>query len=401
MKKKLLVLTSTFPRWQNDTDPPFVYELSSRLTDEFDVTVLAPHYPGAEKKEIMSGMQVCRFRYFFEKLEILAGSTGILPTLKHNRLYYLLVPFFLTGQLLSLLLLCHRLKPDVLHAHWLIPQGLMAFIAEKVTGIPYIVTAHGADVFGLRGTVFRRLKRMIVRRARAVTVVSKALSDALQEIYALHSPVKIIPMGVCSRTFSPDRKESALKEKYGIHGPFLLYVGRLTEKKGVGFLIESMTRVIQEFPACKLLIIGSGELKDVLTQKVEELRLLDNVIFLGALSNQEIPPFYATADLFIGSSIQTEEGDTEGFGLTFVEAAMSGCMIVGSDVGGISDIIKDNETGFLVPEKDSKAIADRVIYCLQNMERVKGIRERARKRCIDQYDFQVIARRYSELLQKI
>ena len=94
-KKKLLVTTSTFPRWENDTDPPFVYELSRRLANSFDITVLAPNYPGALTREEMSGIQVHRFRYFFKKLEILAGSEGILPTLKKNVLFNFLVPFFL------------------------------------------------------------------------------------------------------------------------------------------------------------------------------------------------------------------------------------------------------------------------------------------------------------------
>ena len=98
MKLKLLVVTSTFPRWQNDTDPPFVYELSRRLTDTFDITVHAPHYPCAQTREIMDGMDIHRFRYFFASFEKLAGSTGILPTLHHNKLYYGLVPFFLLAQ---------------------------------------------------------------------------------------------------------------------------------------------------------------------------------------------------------------------------------------------------------------------------------------------------------------
>ncbi len=109
-KKKLLVVSSTFPRcqesmilehdqeqqfltWRNDTIPPFVYELSKRLTDDFDVYVLAPHYPGAKTFEIMDNMKVYRFRYFLEKYQKLAGNTAILPTLKKNKLFYFQVPF--------------------------------------------------------------------------------------------------------------------------------------------------------------------------------------------------------------------------------------------------------------------------------------------------------------------
>ena len=95
--KKLLVATSTFPRWKNDTDPPFVHELAKRLTGDLDVTVLAPSYPGALAREEMSGLQVYRFRYFFKKLELLAGSEGILPTLKKILFFICWYPSFSLG----------------------------------------------------------------------------------------------------------------------------------------------------------------------------------------------------------------------------------------------------------------------------------------------------------------
>ena len=130
-RKKIIVLTSTFPRWKNDTDPPFVYELSRRLVPQLDIYVLTPNYPGALQDEIMDGMEVHRFRYFYKRFERLAGSAGILPTLKKNKLYYLLIPFFVLAEFWALLRLVRKIKPDVVHAHWLIPQGLVAAMVKK------------------------------------------------------------------------------------------------------------------------------------------------------------------------------------------------------------------------------------------------------------------------------
>ena len=401
MKRKLLVFTSTFPRWQNDTDPPFVYELSRRLTDDFEVTVLAPHYPGARRKEIMEGMQVYRFRYFFERFEKLAGSTGILPTLKNNRFYFLLVPFFLAGQLLSLLSLCRKIQPDVIHAHWLIPQGFIASFTNMITNIPVVVTAHGADVFGLLGAFFKIIKSFVVNKASTVTVVSEALARELKDYVIDPSKVKIIPMGVSSERFSPERRNSNLRGKYSLDGPFLLYAGRLTEKKGVKYLIKAMKYVAADIPECRLLIVGSGELEGDLQQQVRELKLSDNIIFLGAVSNEDMPAYYATADIFIGPSIQVASGDTEGFGLTFVEAAMCGCAIIGSDVGGIGDIIQHKGTGLLVRQKDSRAIADAVKFCLQNRATMSKLAVNARQDCIRKYDWQVIVGKYTSLLKEV
>jgi glycosyltransferase involved in cell wall biosynthesis len=403
MKPKLLVLTSTFPRWEGDADPPFVYNLSKRLTEQFDVTIHAPHFPGAETREIVDGMKVHRFRYSVPPFEKLAGATGILPTLRTDKLYYILVPFLLIAQFFSLVFLVRKLRPDVIHAHWLIPQGVSAIFLKIIFNIPVVVTAHGADVFGLQGKFLKIIKRMVSFRADKVTVVSDALKKKLSEILAPnnHSSLIILPMGVDSAMFSPNKKNLSIKEKYRIENHLLLYVGRLTEKKGVRYLIDAMPLILHQCPHIKLLIVGNGELGSELQNQVKSQKLDKKVYFIGRLSNTELPAYYATSDIFIGPSIRADGGDTEGFGLTFVEASMSGCLVIGTDTGGIKDIIKDNETGFLVPQKDSEALARRIIYSLEHKDEVKRISRNGRKRCIENYDWKIIADRYANLFFQV
>ncbi len=397
-KKKLLITTSTFPRWQHDTDPPFVFELARRLTGSFDVTVLAPGYPGALGSEEVAGLRVHRFRYFFKKLELLAGSEGILPTLKKNPLFYLLVPFFLLGELAALIKLSRKIKPDIIHAHWIIPQGFIAALAKRVTGVPYVVTTHGGDIYGMQGKFASVLKRYALRHASHTTVVSRDIRETIRKKFGEEIPTEIVPMGVNSELFHPTQKSKALREKYGIAGPFLLFVGRLTEKKGVKYLIEAMPEVVKKFPAVILLVVGTGEQRLKLERQVHSFGIEKNVIFAGAIPNRELPAYFATADIFIGPSIQAEGGDTEGFGLTFVEAAMSGCSVVATDVGGISDIIKDGETGFLVPEKDPHAIGAVLLKILQQNTSVSIVKEHTRKQMVQKFDWQAIADRYAAIL---
>ncbi len=398
-KKKLLVTTSTFPRWENDTDPPFVYELSRRLANSFDITVLAPNYPGALTREEMSGIQVHRFRYFFKKLEILAGSEGILPTLKKNVSFNLLVPFFLLGEFLALVKLTRKIKPDIIHAHWILPQGFIAALAKKITGVPFVVTTHGGDIYGLQGKFATALKRYALHNAAHVTVVSKDIQQTIIKKFGKNILTGVISMGVDSQLFHPDKKDLSLREKNKISGPFLLFVGRLTEKKGVRYLIEAMVSVLKNSPETKLMLIGTGELHHELSRLVVSLGLQENVIFTGAIPNNELPKYFATADIFIGPSIQAEGGDTEGLGLTFVEAGMSGCIVIGTDVGGIGDIIEHGKTGFLIKEKDSKAIADVLVSILGDKQKLAGIRENARKKMVSQFDWQSIADQYAVLLK--
>lgn len=400
-RRNIIVLTSTFPRWSNDTDPPFVYELSRRLTKKFDVHVLAPNYPGARQNENLDGMAVHRFRYFFKRFEKLAGSSGILPTIRKNKLYYLLIPFFITAEFIALWKLVRKIKPDVVHAHWLIPQGFVAAIVKKLTGTPFVVTAHGSDVFGLRGNIFRLCKIFSINNADRITVVSSVIKKAASEMSnSIIEPI-ILPMGVDSTRFSITNKDDSIRRRYDAKGPLLLFVGRLSEVKGIRYLLEAMPAVISKEPETKLLIIGSGEEEDTLKELNTSLELERNVFFVGSIPNSDLPQFYRAADIFVGPSIQAKGGDTEGFGLTFVEAGMSGCVLIGSNVGGIPDIIQDGRTGFLIEEKDTTAIAAKILEIINQREDWPEIRNRTRIELVNNFSLKTIAKEYSDLLSLV
>ncbi len=390
MKKKLLVFASTFPRWKNDTLPPFVYELSKRLTKEFDISVLAPSFPGAKDFEFMEGMKVYRFHYFIKKYEKLAGSGGILPMLKKNPLFYFQVPFFMLGEYIALKKAIKEINPDIIHAHWIIPQGLIASLMNK----PYLVTTHGGDIFGLQGKFFTFLKKRTLKKAKSISVVSNAIKNEIFKKINPNLKIEIIPMGVDSKLFNPNKRDLFIKKKYQIGGPFLLFVGRLAEKKGVKYLLDAMPKVIREFPKTKLMIVGTGPLEQELKQQTKNLRLEKNIIFTGAIQNKEIPKYCATADIFIGPSIIARGGDTEGFGLTFVESGLSGCWLIGSDVGGISDIIQNGKNGFLIKEKNVKDLSDKIIKSIR-INKSKNSRTELRNK----FDWEIIAKKYSEILR--
>jgi len=400
IKKNLLIITSTFPRWKNDTDPPFVFELAKRLTDSFNITVLAPGYPGAMADETMENVHIHRFRYFFRNLEKLAGSEGILPTLKKNKLFYLVVPFFILAELLALLNIIKQTKPQVIHAHWILPQGLVAALTNKLTGVPFVVTTHGGDIYGMQGGFASVLKSYVLKKAARVTVVSKDIQKTIKEKYGKDIQTEVVPMGVDSSLFHPDKNDPKLRERFGITGTFLLYIGRLSEKKGVAFLLKALPILLKKYSDFKLIIVGTGELRRELEKEAASLNLQEKVIFAGALPNKELPSYFASADIFIGPSIKVEGGDTEGFGLTFVEAAMSGCIVVGTNVGGISDIIQDGETGFLIPEKNPTAIAETLVTILQDKQKTIDIQQKARIRMVQKFDWQPISNRYINILHE-
>ena len=141
----MLVLTSTFPRWENDPEPAFIFELCRRLISNYNVTVLAPRTPAGKMRETISGIDVVHFPYLFNRWEKLAmHGGGILNKLKFNAVYYLMVPFFLLGQLLALVRLFRHERFDLIHAHWLIPHGLISVLGVILSHrkIPLVCTSH-------------------------------------------------------------------------------------------------------------------------------------------------------------------------------------------------------------------------------------------------------------------
>ena len=173
-KKKLLVTASTFPRWEGDTEPRFVYDLCRAMRDEFDITVLVPAAPGAQDREEMGGLHVERYHYFsIHKWETLCYPGAIVPRIKEKKARALLVPFLFLSLWWNLFK--RRKQFDAVHAHWLIPQG----IVQSFFKVPYLVTGHGGDVTSLNQGILKALKRRCLQRAGAVTVVSPVAEEAM------------------------------------------------------------------------------------------------------------------------------------------------------------------------------------------------------------------------------
>lgn len=125
-RRTILVLASTYPRWVSDPEPGFVHELSKRLSLEQRVIVLCPHAAGASRTEVLDGVEVVRYRYAPEKWEVLVNNGGIVNNLRRSPLMVLLLPGFIFFQFWTAMRLARTHQIDVVHAHWLIPQGVIA-----------------------------------------------------------------------------------------------------------------------------------------------------------------------------------------------------------------------------------------------------------------------------------
>lgn len=401
--KKLLVTASTFPRWENDTEPRFVLDLCKAMSKNFDITVMVPSCPGAKDKEILEGVKVLRYHYFpIHRFETLCYPGAIVPRIKEKKIRALLVPFLFFGLWNALR---KNLKDyDYVHAHWLIPQGIIQSLFNK----PYIVTGHGGDVCSLNRGIARKLKIKCIRNAKHVTVVSDHLKSRVQCL-CNSTPIDVISMGVDLNSFG---------DKYFVKNYFgqgekkvILFVGRLAEIKGVSYLIQAM-----HYIDAMLVIVGEGPLKNELEQQAYVQSLQENpnsrysdeinslggkrygkIVFLGGRSHEELKSIYASADVFCMPSITTSKGEKEGFGLVIIEAMASGLPVVASDSGGISQIIENNKNGMLFEEKNVWQIIDLVSLILDDTSLYKKLRaggyETAKSTSYD-----LIAEQYSKLM---
>ncbi len=381
-KKKLLVTASTFPRWEGDTEPRFVLDLAAHMTDQFQVTVLVPAAPGAKNREILDGVEVIRYHYFpIHKWETLCYPGAIVPRIKEKKIRVLLVPFLF----FSLYLHLFKLLPqfDIVHAHWLIPQGIVQSFFKK----PYIVTGHGGDVTSLNRGIFKKLKIRCLKKAKQVTTVSEYLKCKVQELVPQIYP-DVISMGVDISKFGkqycvPNYFEQEDKK-------VVLFVGRLAEKKGVVYLIEAMKDI-----DALLVIVGDGPLRETLENYAMKMR--NKVLFLGAKTHAELKTIYASADVFVAPSITAKDGDQEGLPTAIMEAMASGLPVVASQSGGITEIIHNTQNGVLCEEKNCDQISDAIRKLLQNENFRTQIIENSYK-TVKQYDYGNIASRYNSLL---
>jgi glycosyltransferase involved in cell wall biosynthesis len=387
---KLLVLTSTYPRWKDDPEPGFVHELAARLVGRFEVTVICPHAAGADREQILDNVRVVRYGYAPEALESLVNHGGIITNLKLHAWKWLLVPGFFLSQWLTLRRVRRQWRPDVVHAHWLVPQGIVAATDGR---IPFVVTSHGADLFAISGKIYTQLRAYVVSRAAAVTVVSRSMRDRLLVDHP-HTQVRVIPMGIDFETrFKSDDKQVRSKLR-------IISVGRLVGKKGIVHLIDAMPKVLERHGEAFLDIVGFGPEHDKLLSRVKELNLYDHVRFVGAVAQADLPQIYRDAAVCVAPFVQDAQGDQEGLGLVVAEAIGCLCPVIVGDVPAVHDLVGSAPTA-IVPQADPAAIARAIIDVLDEPAKAQAQIVALRSFLVDRFSWPVVAERYADILEAV
>jgi len=392
LRPTVLVLASTYPRWANDPEPAFVHELCRRLVARFEVVAVVPDAPGADASGLLDGVEVVRYRYAPRRLQTLVNHGGIAVNLRRSPWKYLLLPGFVLGQYLAARRILKQRRIDVIHAHWLLPQGEVARRLAALSRIPYLVTSHGGDLFGLRAAVLTRFKRAVAASSAAMTVVSKAMGDEAERIGLKPPRLCVLPMGVeLQRRFVPDPVTLRDPDE-------LLFVGRLVPKKGVGYLLDAIPLIVARRPGLKLTIVGFGPEEDALRAKVRRYGIAAHVTFAGAMAQEALPALYRRAGLFVAPFVRDASGDQEGLPVALMEAIGCGCPVIVGDVPGVEDLLGDAAGRICVDPTCPVELASRILDVLGDVRRACVEVMAMRERVLQHIDWERTAAGYADLL---
>ncbi len=228
---------------------------------------------------------------------------------------------------------------QIIDAHYFYPDGVAAIILGKWLKKPVTITARGTDLNLIPQYYLpRKMIQWAAKQANGMITVCQALKDVLVELGVPEEKVKALRNGVNLELFTPPQDIALLRKKLSLNGKCILSVGHLIERKGHHLIIEAL----QSCPEVKLYIAGDGEMQEKLETQVTQLQLQNRVVFLGALSQQELRNYYAGVDMLVLASSR------EGWANVLLESMACGTPVVATDVWGTPEVVAAPEAGVLV-----------------------------------------------------
>ncbi len=278
-----------------------------------------------------------------------------------------------------------EIRPDVLHIQNIL-WGWMGASMYRSFSIPYIVNAHGDDIYQehrFKGPAIRNG----VKRAGAVVALTQAMKRRIEEVCG--AEVWIVPNGVCVERFeNPQGKREAI----GIprDAKVMTFAGGLRPVKGVQYLIQAMPLIAEKHGDAFCLVIGDGQERNRLEEMTKDLHLESKVKFLGKVENDRVPDLLSLSDIFVLPSL------SEGFPLVLLEAMAAGLPLVCSKVGGTPDLVVEGQNGFLVEPRNPSQLAEKLTFLLDSDQVRSQIGARNREEARE-YGWDRVAQKFEEI----
>jgi glycosyltransferase involved in cell wall biosynthesis len=394
---RIAVVAHSFPRFPGDTHGPFVQRLSEALAGRgHRVTALVPFDP-ALAGDPASPVEVRSFRYAWpDRLHLLGYSRTMRRDLGLKLGAWLLSPLYFAAGERALARLVRGERIDLVHAHWILPNGFLAARVAAATGVRYAVTLHGSDVFmAERNPLFRAMARRALAGAAYVTSCSADLAARLLALGGGEHTGKVHLVANGTDPAPPPRPEAvaALRARLGVPAgaPLVAAVGRMVDKKGFRYLLEAVPAVRARVPEARFVLGGGGPLLAPLAEQARRAGLGEAVVFAGPLAHGEVLALVAAADLFAMPSVVDPKGNVDGLPIVVLEAMAAARPVVATAVSGLPLAVADGETGLLVPERDPAALAAALADLLADPERARRLGEAGRRRVRDELNWDAVA----------
>lgn len=388
---RVLVIGSVYPRFEKDTEVPWLRTSILKLKEAgLQIEVLAPSYRGLSSHSI-DGTTVHRFRYAPASLEVLTHDEGA-PSKMANKpwMQLLAIPYILSG-FFKCLRLARREHFDIIHVHWPFPHGLIALGAVKWFKIPMVLNFHGAELLLIRKHAWvAPILRFILRQSSAVLANSSFTASKVKALR--NTDVECSPYGTTLQT-KVETKSQLTQNKFRI-----LFVGRHIERKGLIYLIQAAAKL--DSSRFEVRIAGAGDLTKSL-QKAAAKLAAETVTFTGKLSTEDLKQEYEKANAFVLPAIVDQKGDTEGLGVVLIEALEYGLPVVASNVGGIPDVIINNQTGLLVEQKNPDALVNAFTKIANDSSLSEALVAGAREHIKAHFSWEAIIKKQIDIYQKL
>ena len=379
----VLFLSHAFPRYIGDPAGSFVLRLAKALEKvDVKVHVVAPSSSGTDSTDEIDGITVERFRYAPRRYEKLAYTGNMATEFQRSWSAKITMLGFLGADFAKSVIAKRRVAPDLIHAHWWFPGGLVGTWLGGLSHLPLVTTLHGTDVRLAKSVaVARPLFRHVITHSAKVTTVSRWLAGELDLLVPNQSPV-VAPMPVATDLFVPDTSS----QREGI-----LFVGRLNAQKGLDQLIRALAGMTAK---TTLSVVGTGPARDSLGALATELGVADRVSWHGEIRQGDLPRFYQRARVLAVPSLD------EGLGLVAVEAALCETPVVGFRSGGTTDVVRDGSTGILVEPRNIPALSRALDDLLADPARATSLGQSGRLYALANFAPESAAQKYLSVYQQ-
>lgn len=352
------MLTHNYPRFKGDFAGVFISLLARRLPEYgIEPIILAPHAPGIPESENIDGVRIHRFRYASKDEDEDLAYHGSM----HKLVLGSVSGIFRFRNFLDCFReaaerLISREPIDALAGHWLVPSGLVMKTINRTKPLPTFMYSHGTDV-RLARKYFKALYRYLTDFCldlRGWTVVSNYLKDEMVALDSrLRDKIEVLPIPHDETIFYRD-------ENIVPDDNLIVAVTRFTKQKRVDYLLQAFARVRQRRPGARLELYAGGPMRTEADNLIAKLGLNQHVSIHDPIPQPDLRAVYNRAAVVVLNSVE------EGFGLALSEAMLCGTAVVGTDSGGIRDIIEHEKRGLLVEPDNTESLSGALLRMLED-----------------------------------